>query len=557
VFTDGGGLTFAYQTLAGDGEVVARLPQWSSSQRTAVGLTIRAAVSADDPRWVGLLRLPSGRLALSAGVEPTQVGPLAPAATWVKLERHGARVSALYSADGTTWKALGDQDLAAPLSSYAGLVLGSDVSEAEPVAATFTNVRVAGSSTLPPDWSASDVGGTLGAAATTFNNGEFRAVAAAGTHGGTEDRLRFVYRRVVDDVDLVARVVLTGATGSVAGIALRQELAATSVMGARLLLLGGALLGEGRSAPGSLARSSASTRRTGPVWLKLSRRDSQVTFFESSDGATWTATNTEVLQLDGSFHIGLVVAGGDGSATAQFDHVTVNAANANLPPRVSIQTSYRQGASTQPLGITALAEDPDDRVSVVEFLVDGARIGVDTAVPYAATWTPVAPGAHTVTAIAVDSEGARTASQPVSVYVIEDPRAPQPSTAPTNPAPGAPVSTTAAPAAQPTPTTPLPSLPGPAPTTPTSVTPWRLVFNPSPDHDRNVDRYVLEVRTVSGHYLVLAVNLGRPPVAGGECSVDVTSSFERLSAGAYDVALTAVDDSTGLSSSAAVASFTR
>ncbi|HEX9854754.1 MAG TPA: S8 family serine peptidase, partial [Acidimicrobiia bacterium] len=88
--------------------------------------------------------------------------------------------------------------------------------------------------------------------------------------------------------------------------------------------------------------------------------------------------------------------------------------------------------------ITATATD-DNGVSQVEFLVDGASIGVDTSEPYEATWdTTAAPdGPHTVAATATDTVGQTRTAQ---VEVVAD-NAP-PAVAITSPVPGEAVSGT-------------------------------------------------------------------------------------------------------------------
>jgi hypothetical protein len=74
------------------------------------------------------------------------------------------------------------------------------------------------------------------------------------------------------------------------------------------------------------------------------------------------------------------------------------------------------------------------------------------------------------------------------------------------------------------------------------LSPKFLVFEPSIDHDANVDRYVFEVvRTGSVGITVLQQNLGKPPVVGGECSVDITSILGSLPAGSYVGAVRAIN----------------
>jgi hypothetical protein len=84
------------------------------------------------------------------------------------------------------------------------------------------------------------------------------------------------------------------------------------------------------------------------------------------------------------------------------------------------------------------------------------------------------------------------------------------------------------------------------------VTRLQLQFAPSADHYRNVARYVLQV--FNSDMISFTLDLGIPAVSNGLCTVDVSYP---LAAGHYSIEVRAVDDSTGLSSTPATATFTR
>src|SRR4029078_5433707 len=82
------------------------------------------------------------------------------------------------------------------------------------------------------------------------------------------------------------------------------------------------------------------------------------------------------------------------------------------------------------------AKEPDATIARVDFFAGTTPIGSATASPYSATWTNVAAGTYSLTAVAVDHDGASTTYATVSVRV--DPAANQPPTvALTAPANGA------------------------------------------------------------------------------------------------------------------------
>jgi pectate lyase len=91
----------------------------------------------------------------------------------------------------------------------------------------------------------------------------------------------------------------------------------------------------------------------------------------------------------------------------------------NNPPSVSI-TSPSNGASfDEPASITisASASDSDGSVSKVEFYQGSTSLGTDYSSPYSITWSNVAAGSYSLTAIATDNDGSSTTSSAVNVNV--------------------------------------------------------------------------------------------------------------------------------------------
>jgi chitodextrinase len=73
-----------------------------------------------------------------------------------------------------------------------------------------------------------------------------------------------------------------------------------------------------------------------------------------------------------------------------------------------------------PVSFAATASDSDGTVAKVEFFHGNTKVGEDTSAPYSSNWT-AGPGSYSLTAVAEDSGGARTTSQPVSVTVTNAP----------------------------------------------------------------------------------------------------------------------------------------
>ncbi|WP_345780300.1 RHS repeat-associated core domain-containing protein [uncultured Stenotrophomonas sp.] len=91
----------------------------------------------------------------------------------------------------------------------------------------------------------------------------------------------------------------------------------------------------------------------------------------------------------------------------------------NLPPVVSVASPvagamFPAGASVP---ISVSASDSDDGISRVELKVDGNTIATLQSPPYATRIATLAPGAHSVVAVATDTRGTSTSSAPVSFIV--------------------------------------------------------------------------------------------------------------------------------------------
>ena len=69
------------------------------------------------------------------------------------------------------------------------------------------------------------------------------------------------------------------------------------------------------------------------------------------------------------------------------------------------------------MALTATAADSDGSVTRVEFFDGATSLNVDTAAPFAFSWTPGTAGTHALTAVATDDQGATTRSAAVSVNV--------------------------------------------------------------------------------------------------------------------------------------------
>ena len=91
----------------------------------------------------------------------------------------------------------------------------------------------------------------------------------------------------------------------------------------------------------------------------------------------------------------------------------------NKPPTVSITIPVANASFTAPATITlqAAAADTDGTITQVQFFQNGASLGTVTTAPYTFTWSNVAAGTYSLTAIATDNGGATTTSVAISIQV--------------------------------------------------------------------------------------------------------------------------------------------
>ncbi len=122
----------------------------------------------------------------------------------------------------------------------------------------------------------------------------------------------------------------------------------------------------------------------------------------------------------GTYQLSAIATDSDGDSTTSAPvSVTVTSASTNQPPSVSLTAPAGGSTFTAPASMTvsASASDSDGTVSRVDFYQGSTQIGSDTSSPYSISWTNVAAGSYSLTAIARDDDGATRTSSAVSVTV--------------------------------------------------------------------------------------------------------------------------------------------
>lgn len=141
------------------------------------------------------------------------------------------------------------------------------------------------------------------------------------------------------------------------------------------------------------------------------------TLLGTDSSAPYSYTWTNVAQ--GSYSLlSKAIDNEGGSSFSTSVNVTVGSVQ-NQPPTVSITAPANGATVTEGTAVTisADASDSDGSVASVEFFANGTSVGVDTSSPFSVSWTPAMSGAYSLSATALDNEGASTSVSGVNITV--------------------------------------------------------------------------------------------------------------------------------------------
>ncbi len=95
----------------------------------------------------------------------------------------------------------------------------------------------------------------------------------------------------------------------------------------------------------------------------------------------------------------------------------------NQPPNVSILSPASGTTLTAPANVPIAVDvsDHEGTVLQVSFFTNGNLLGTTDTSPFVFTWTNVPPGDYTLTATAIDNEGAAATSAPINIVVAPPP----------------------------------------------------------------------------------------------------------------------------------------
>ena len=351
---------YVYQTLNGDGTIVARVRyQTNSSPWAKAGVMIKQSTTAGSSYVDALVTpdvspstpnincvgytvngcaspLPPITPAVGNGVRmqynftgsktATNLAGFSSPNKWLKLQRSGNTFTSWESTDGKTWTQIGSTSVTMTGSATIGLFVTShNIGQYSSTAFDNVQVTIPGNNPVQPPWADTDVGSPAIAGSATYNNGVFTVNGAGADIYGTNDQFNYVNQPVGGDGNgtLIARVTSQTNTSSnaKAGIMFKQSTTAGSPYILITITPGTSSFKIQYNFNGSIG---GGTYTFPNAWMKLTRVGSLFTAYVSADGVTWTQVVSKTLTMNPNITAGLFECSHNASAlgTATFDNVS-------------------------------------------------------------------------------------------------------------------------------------------------------------------------------------------------------------------------------------------
>jgi hypothetical protein len=334
---------FVYQSLTGDGEIVANVANISNPSGAAFSLAavmMRASLTSNSAH-ASMMITNSGkakfRRRLTAGGDTVSTGPsegttLPP--RYLKLTRAGNVFRAFLSTDGSSWTEVSGspETIALPSTVYVGLVALRNGSTAPNATITINNVSVQSTSS---GWQFADVGnvGLTGSQSQTGAS-SWTIMAGGDDVWAGADAFRFVYQPMSGDGEITAFIdALTlpaGAAFALGGVMIRDSLSANAMHATMMTTTQNKAKFRRRVTTGATTTlSDGPSEGTQPfrTWVRVRRAGNTFTAYLSSDGVSWTQTGpSQTIAMPANTLVGLIALRNGASAgtmTGTFTNVTV------------------------------------------------------------------------------------------------------------------------------------------------------------------------------------------------------------------------------------------
>jgi uncharacterized repeat protein (TIGR03806 family) len=193
--------------------------------------------------------------------------------------------------------------------------------------AAWINSLPRSESSLPPDWSHTDIGSVGFPGDASFLNGHFNLIASGGDIWDNADGFHFAYTPLDGDGQIVARVTSMQFTDpwAKAGAMLRENFSPGSKHALMAVTAGGGSAFQWRNAENNPSGNTDGPSCQTPYWVKLVRSGDTFTGYISADGENWQRVDSVTIPMNKKIYIGLALSAHNNSAlnSALFDNVSV------------------------------------------------------------------------------------------------------------------------------------------------------------------------------------------------------------------------------------------
>ncbi|MHC4086039.1 MAG: hypothetical protein ACYSU5_12640 [Planctomycetota bacterium] len=194
-------------------------------------------------------------------------------------------------------------------------------------------VLVAGLAGIASGWNNRDIGSPSAPGSASYNGGtgKWTVTADGNDIWGHSDNFHYVYKSLMGDGKLTARVVNMSGPGTdgwaKAGVMIREDLGGGSkhALMAMTPTAGQAVAFQWRDTTGGLSNTIHSGSQTFPYWILIERSGNFFFGSHSPDGITWTLQSMSFVPMGQHAYIGLAVTSHEEGVLrrAEFDNVTI------------------------------------------------------------------------------------------------------------------------------------------------------------------------------------------------------------------------------------------
>lgn len=319
---------YVYQTLSGDGEIVARVTSQSQTDDWAKSGVMIKETAAEGSKYALLAATPANGLSFQYNFNGEGGGgSYAFPNAWLKLKRTGNAFTAYKSVNGIDWSLVGQTNIDMATDVTVGLAVCSHKYDTLN-ASVFDNVSVVSGL----EWQNADIGEPALSGSHSLVDGIHTVRGSGLDIWDGVDQFHYAYQELVGDGEIVARV--TSQSGSTNGWAKAGVMVKQAAMARSPYALLAVTPDNGVNFQHSFTSNAGGGTYNFPnAWLKLKRLGRVLIGYSSADGVTWAQVGAATVEMTPVVTLGLFVTSHSDSelATATFDQVKVNRSLAPTP----------------------------------------------------------------------------------------------------------------------------------------------------------------------------------------------------------------------------------